>query len=191
MVLDNDYARSEYGYADPAVPASVTFAHEFNHLLQVNYDSFQDTWMFESTAAWSEEKVYPEINDYLGLRAGRSPAFPGEPVTKLFPPEQQRSLRIYGAAVWNHWLDTGGGGYGSDAIRRAWEVSDATSPPISRSPPTTRRSTGPAAAASAASWAPFVAATAEWRTGFGGFPDAALYPDVRRKGSLAKGAKKR
>ena len=189
MVLDNDYARSEYGYADPAVPASVTFAHEYNHLLQVNYDTFQDTWMLESTATWSEEKVYPEINDYLGY-VGAFARYPSEPVTQLFPPEQQRALRIYGAAVWNHWLDSGKGGYGSNAIRRAWELSDATSPPdfaLAAYDKTIDRSGG---RGFSREWAPFVAATAEWRTGYGGFPDAAFYPDVRRKGSLAKGKKK-
>ena len=60
LVLDDDYAPAEYGFADPAIPASVTFAHEFNHLLQQNYDSFQDLWMFESTAVWAEEKVFPQ-----------------------------------------------------------------------------------------------------------------------------------
>ena len=109
------------------MPASVTFAHEFNHLLQQNYDSFQDLWMFESTAVWAEEKVYPQINDYLNyVRAFAS--FPGAPLTTAYPPEKRKSLKIYGSAVWNHWLDTGGGGYGAGAIRRAWEVSDVAKP---------------------------------------------------------------
>src|SRR3712207_4242659 len=61
LVLDNDYSPRDYGtYPDPLAPAKVTFAHEFNHLLQQNYDSFQDIWMFEATATWSEVHVYPE-----------------------------------------------------------------------------------------------------------------------------------
>ena len=127
MVLDNDYSKAEFGYDDPAVPASVTFAHEFNHLLQVNYDTFQDTWMLESTATWTEEQVYPDINDYLGYVAAFA-RYPTTPITKTYPASKPESLRIYGAAVWNHWLDSGGGGYGSATIRRAWEVSGSTDP---------------------------------------------------------------
>ena len=113
-MLDDDYAPAEFpGFADPTIPASVTFAHEFNHLLQQNYDSFQDVWMFESTAVWAEEKVYPEIDDYLNYVRVFA-AFPGAPLTKAYPPDKRKSLKIYGSAVWNHWLDTGGGHYGVD-----------------------------------------------------------------------------
>ena len=41
-------------------------AHEYNHVLQFAYDSQQDTWMFESTATWMENVVYPDIDDYIG-----------------------------------------------------------------------------------------------------------------------------
>ena len=59
----------------------MTFAHEFNHLLQQNYDSFQDVWMFEATATWTEEHVYPEINDYLGYVPGVRLRAPATPIT--------------------------------------------------------------------------------------------------------------
>ena len=108
--------------------ASVTFAHEFNHLLQVNYDTFQDTWMFEATATWSEEQVYPGDQRLPRLRPRRSPSSRATPITAAFPPDQASRCSIYGSAVWNHWLDTGGGGYGSDVVRRAWELSDAIEP---------------------------------------------------------------
>jgi hypothetical protein len=189
MVLDNDYAKSEYGYDDPAIPASVTFAHEFNHLLQVNYDTFQDTWMLEATAVWTEEKVYPDVNDYLGYISAFA-KFPGEPMTSTFPPSEQKSLRIYGAAVWNHWLDTGGGGYGSDAIRRAWELSDVVNPAdfaLSAYDRSIEKSGGKGFSRE---FVPFAATTAEWRSGAGNFPDHASYPDMKRKGSLAKGGEK-
>ncbi len=190
MVLDNDYAKSEYGYDDPAIPASVTFAHEFNHLLQVNYDTFQDTWMFEATATWSEEKVYPEINDYLGYIPAFT-KFPSEPITATFPPDQDKSLRIYGSAVWNHWLDTGGGGYGSAVVRRAWELSDVVEPADFALSAYDRSIEKGGGKSFSREFVAFTTATAEWRTGFGGFPDAAAYPDVKRKGSLGKGGQKR
>jgi hypothetical protein len=186
MVLDNDYAKSEYGYDDPAIPASVTFAHEFNHLLQSNYDIFQDSWMFESTATWSEEKVYPDINDYLGYVSAFA-AYPGEPVTKLFDASKKQSLRIYGAATWNHWLDSGGGGFGQDSILQAWQVSDKTKPADFGLGAYDQAISDFGGKSFSREWAAFVAATAEWRTGFGGMPDAAQYPDVKRKGALGHG----
>ncbi len=189
MVLDNDFSKAEFGYDDPAIPASVTFAHEFNHLLQVNYDTFQDTWMLESTATWAEEKVYPDINDYLGYVSAFA-KFPSNPITKVYPSQKLESLRIYGAAVWNHWLDTGGGGFGSNTIRRAWELSDQTDPAdfaLGAYNEAIDRSGGKGFSRE---FVPFAAKTAEWRAGAGGFPDHAEYPNVSRKGSLSKGGSK-
>jgi hypothetical protein len=187
MVIDDDYAPAEYGYSDPLEPARVTFAHEFNHLLQQNYDSFQDRWMFEATATWSEDFVYPAVNDYVTyIRAFASS--PGVPITD---PTAVRGLRIYAAAVWNHWLSGPGGGYGVDAIRRAWEVSGATRPrhfAVAAYDKSIRNSRGNGFSQE---FAAFAAATAEWRAGFGRFPDRALYPDMKRKGSLSKGRGKR
>ena len=187
MVIDDDYATAEYGYRDPLEPASVTFAHEFNHLLQQNYDSFQDRWMFEATATWSEEFVYPAVNDYVNY-IGAFASSPGAPITD---PTAARGLKIYGAAAWNHWLSGSGGGYGVDAVRRAWEVSAATRPrdfAVGAYNKSIRDSKGNGFSRE---FAAFAAATAEWRTGSGGFPDRALYPDMKRKGSLRKGQSRR
>ena len=143
----------------------------------------------ESTATWVEDKVYPDVNDYLGYIRSFA-EFPGEPITSLFPSSQDKSLRIYGTAVWNHWLDGGGGGYGDRAIRRAWELSGRTNPPdfaLAAYNSSIERSGG---RGFSREFVPFCAATAEWRTGFGGFPDHERYPDVKRKGSLAAGARK-
>jgi hypothetical protein len=189
MVLDDDFTKAEYGYDDPLIPAAVTFAHEYNHLLQSAYDIFQDSWVFESTATWSEEKVYPDINDYLGYVAAFA-RYPGEPVTELFPPDKQQSLKIYGAATWNHWLDSGGGGYGLAAVRRVWEVSGSTNPADFGLAAYDKAIDGAGGKGFGREWAAFTAATAEWRTGYGGFPDAAQYTDVKRKGSLKPGRRK-
>ena len=191
LVLDNDYAHSEYGYADPTVPASVTLAHEYNHVLQMTYDAFQDTWFLEATAVWSEEQVYPDVNDWLNYVPPFA-EFPNEPITAAnFPPSDDRSLRIYGAGTWNHWLDVGGGGFGAGVIRRAWKLSDTTSPPdfaLAAYDKAIRKVGGKGFSQE---FARFVAATAEWRAGAGRLPDHASYADVKRKGSLAKGGGKK
>jgi len=186
LVLDNDYARSEYGYPEPTIPASVTFAHEFNHLLQQNYDTFQDIWMFESTAVWAEEQVYPDANDWLNYM----PAFARRPESPITDARASKGLKIYASAVWNHWLDRGAG-YGPTVIRTAWEASDVAFPPdfaVAAYDRAIDRRKGPGFSRE---FVRFAAATAEWRTGAGSFPDAASYPDVKRKGSLHRGGHRR
>jgi hypothetical protein len=191
MVLDNDYSPAEYaGFTDPLDAARVTFAHEYNHLLQQNYDSYQDVWMFEATATWAEEHVYPDINDYVNFVATYA-RYPGEPITEYFgDPQDPRGTKIYGAAVWNHWLATGGGGYGVGAVRRAWEISDVGQLKDFALGAYDRAIQGAGGPRFSREFVAFSAATAEWRTGFGGFPDAALYPDVRRKGKLTRKARR-
>ncbi len=38
----------------PIESMQVTAAHEYNHILQFNYDLFEQVWMYESTATWVE-----------------------------------------------------------------------------------------------------------------------------------------
>jgi len=65
-VLDNDYAPREFGHANtPLDNLRVTAAHEFFHDVQFNYDSAEDAWFMEATAAWMEDEVYPTVNDNL------------------------------------------------------------------------------------------------------------------------------
>ena len=67
LVMDNDYNAAQFPqYGGNALPPmEVTAAHEYNHVLQFNYDINEDTWMFESTATWMEDRVYTDVNDYL------------------------------------------------------------------------------------------------------------------------------
>lgn len=185
MVLDDDYAEVEYGYADPAIPASVTFAHEFNHLLQQNYDSFEDTWMFESTATWSEEQVYPDVNDWVNYVRAFAKS-PGSPITEA---RASKGLKIYASAVWNHWLDRGAG-LGSAVIRRAWVVSPSANPPDFAVAAYDKAIDDRGGTGFEREFVRFAATTAEWRTGVGNLPDAAAYPDVKRNGSLSRGGSK-
>ena len=81
-MLDNDYDPSQFpGYTDPLAPMQVTAAHEYNHVLQYDYDAFQDTWMFESTATWAEEKVFDDGQRLRLLPAARGRCEPDEPIT--------------------------------------------------------------------------------------------------------------
>ena len=182
MVIDNDYSADEYsGYVDPLDPARVTVAHEFNHLLHVFYNSLQDLWMFETTAVWMEEQVFPEVDDYVHY-VPHFARIPGTPITDA---RGGGGLKIYGSAVWNHWLADR---YGVDVVRRAWEVSDATHPRDFTIAAFDEAIADRGGRSFSSEFVRFAAATAEWRTGHGGFPDTDQYPDVRRKGTLRRGA---
>ena len=69
LVIDNDYA----GFSGaPVELMRATVAHEYNHILQFAYDTFEQVWMFESTATWMEEQVYPGRRRLPQLPAARS-----------------------------------------------------------------------------------------------------------------------
>jgi len=170
LVLDNNYI----GFPSPPLESmQVTVAHEYNHILQFGYDIFEDLWMFESTATWVEQYVFPDVDDYLNYL----PAFASTPETPL----TGEGIEIYAEAVWNHWLSSR---YKPDVVRQAWAGSRSAEPP----------SFAPAAYDSAIrlkggrsfsqEFGEFAAATAEWRSFPLVFPDAAAYPDMKRKGKL-------
>ena len=177
LVVDDDYAASEFGGAVPLESLQVTFAHEYNHILQFGYDTAQDLWFYESSATWIEDYVYPAINDYLRYVkpwVGRS---------KL--PLTASDIKIYGSGVWNHWL---AGRLGPEVIRTAWERASTTKPAgfsINAYNTAIRAQGGRDVPAE---FSRFAAATAEWRTpGVFPYPDGAVYGDVKRKGKVRAG----
>ena len=94
--------------------------------------------------------------------------------------------RVYGSAVWNHWLDVGAG-YGPDVILDSWQKSRQSDPKdfgIGAYDLGIKENGGPGFAKE---FGRFTAATAEWRAPEFGFPDREEYPDVKRKGKLRRG----
>ena len=170
MVMDNDYSRYGGGSTGGATGVDaerVTAAHEYNHVLQNGYDYLEDPWMFEATAVYMEDKVYPDINDYLNY-VNAWVAHTDEPLTVF-----SSDLKPYGSAVWNHWLDHR---YGSGAVRAAWEDSIAAS---NFAPAAYSDSIAAAGGGGFADeFDQFAAAVAEWDVPGVGFPDR--YPDVPR-----------
>ena len=172
LVLDNDYSAFEFPGTSPTADLEVTLAHEYNHILQFGYDSFQDAWFAESTATWMESQVYPQIDDYL--------RYVRRWVKLWDTPLTTSSIKEYGSAVWNLWLERH---YGDSIIRQAWARAihvrpggfsvDAYESAI--------RALGHSDLSH--DFARFAAAVAEWRTGEG-FSAGGLYPDVPRQGGL-------
>ncbi|MFL5894914.1 MAG: hypothetical protein ACJ76Z_07340, partial [Thermoleophilaceae bacterium] len=180
MVVDKDFSRFANG--DPAgglADERVTIAHEYNHLLQNAYDFAADKWMFETTAVYMEEKAYPAINGYLDYL----PAWAQTPQVPLtsFPDQPPASLRPYGSAVWNHWLDHR---YGPPIVRAAWEIAAPAGDFAAGAYGQAVTTAGGAGFGD--EFDRFATATAEWNAPGSGFPDA--YPDVARSGFLSAGS---
>lgn len=172
LVIDNDYK----GFGGvPLDLMRVTIAHEYNHILQFAYDTFQDLWMLEATATYMEEKVYPSIDDYLNFL----PSF-ANGSTRAMATSDNRDLKVYGSAVWNHWLS---GRYGDEIVRNAWAGSTTVDPPgfaVAAYESVIQSAGGTSFSEEFAS---FATATAEWNSS-PAFPDAARYPQMRRRGKL-------
>lgn len=178
LVVDNDY--SEFGSSGGELGLRVTTAHEYNHVLQFNLDANQDGWMFESTATWSEEQVFPDDDDWV---RSYMDSWTHEP----FIPITASDFRWYGSAVWNHWLENGDNAFGPGVILDAWEASRDVAPADYAVGAYDKAIKDWGGAGFADEFANFTAATAEWRTGDGGFPDASELPNVIRRGALRLG----
>jgi hypothetical protein len=175
LVLDNDYSAFEFPGTRPLEDLQVTFAHEYNHILQFGYDAYQDPWFAEASATWVEDQVYNGIDDYL--------RYVRRWVRLWETPLTANSIKEYGSAVWNQWLARR---YGPEIIRKAWAGAiDAKPGGLSvGSYERALRSSGPSDFSH--DFARFAAALAEWRTGKG-FRESRLYPDAPRQGRLPLG----
>jgi hypothetical protein len=178
LVVDNDFKQSEFPrYPDPVPPMEVTAAHEYNHVLQFGYDWLQDTWMFESTAVWAEDKVYDAVNDYVSyvrpwVTLTRTPLTAYDAID----PSDPDNVKVYGDAVWNRWLEAH---YGEDVVRGAWERSLSTRPQ-SFAPGAYDASLRTHGTTFFAAFTRFAADTAEWHSSAGPFEEGATWPDVPR-----------
>lgn len=188
LVLDRRFDRYNPSITGPEAMRA-TAAHEYNHVLQLGLDGWNsgNSWMFESTAVYVEEVVYPAINDYVPNYMYVWAHSTADPLTATdgggsYDP-QAAGLKKYGSAVWNFWLATQ---YGRDTILNAWKAKNRPDPHASFAP----GSYGAAITAKGGSgfqteFARFAASTAEWRVPSAGYPD--LYPEVERLGTLTVG----
>jgi hypothetical protein len=172
LVLDNDYSAFEFPGTKPADDLEVTLAHEYCHILQFGYDAFQDPWFAESSAVWMEDRVYDGIDDYL--------RYVRRWVKRGDTPLTANSIKEYGSAVWNQWLERH---YGNAIVRQAWARAIHTRPGgfSVNAYESAIRAVGHSDLGH--DFAHFAAAVAEWRTGEG-FRESSLYPDMPRQGSL-------
>jgi len=167
LVLDDDY-KGFKASAPPIELMQATLAHEYNHVLQFGYDTFQDIWMFEASATWMEESVFPEIDDWINF----VDSFAALPVAPLISPD-----KMYGTSIFYHWLSAR---YGPGVIENAWDVSRS----IKKKPRSIGAFDTAIAAAGGSSlaeeFAAFAPASTEWTAAGSVFPNADKLPDVDR-----------
>lgn len=176
LVLDNDYSALEFPRTRPLNDLEVTFAHEYNHVLQFGYDAYQDSWMAEATATWMEDQVYDDVNDYL--------RYIHRWVNLYNTPLTAASIRAYGSAVWNIWLSHR---YGRSFIRKVW-AGAIDAKPGGFSVASYNRAIKTAGGSDfSRDFARFARDVVEWRTGEV-FSEGSHYPDVSRQGNLQPGA---
>ncbi len=168
LVLDNNYV----GFPSPPLASMrVTVAHEYNHILHFNYDTFEDLWMFEATATWMEQQVYPGIDDYLNYLPDFA-HMPERPLTG--------GSKVYADNVWNHWLESR---YGAAVVRDAWAASTSVRPKHDSVASYEASIDAHGGRSFSREVAKFAATTAEWKSSRA-FPDARRYPDMQRDGRL-------
>jgi hypothetical protein len=177
LVMDDDYNATQFPRyeGDPLQPMEVTAAHEYNHVLQFNYDTAQDTWMFESTATWMEDRVYTDVNDYIQYLTPWS-QMTFVPLTYFAPGDDPLNVKVYGDVVWNRWLQTH---FGDDTIRNAWAASRSITPK-SFAPGAYNKSLNTKGSNFFTSFSVFAADTAEWRASNTPFEEGVTFPDVDR-----------
>jgi hypothetical protein len=121
-VLENDYDESYFANHTPVENLEVTAAHEFFHAVQFAYNSYQDEWLMEGTAAWMEDEVFDSINDnrqYLAaspLSRSWHPLDHGDYSNPYFPP--------YGSWIfWRFLSESFGPGTADDPgiVKEVWE----------------------------------------------------------------------
>jgi hypothetical protein len=172
LVLDNDYSAFEFPGTKPLSDLEVTFAHEYNHILQFGYDAYQDPWFAESTATWMEDQVYNGIDDYL--------RYVRRWVKLWETPLTTSSIKEYGSAVWNQWLARR---YGEAIIRKAWAGAIEAKPGGFSVASYERALRAGGDPSFSRDFTRFAAALPEWRTGEG-FRESYLFPGMQRQGHL-------
>ena len=172
LVLDNDYDPREFPGTVPQEDLEVTFAHEYNHILQFGYDAYQDAWFAESSAVWMEDQVYDRIDDYR--------RYVRRWVKRYDTPLTANSIKEYGSAVWAKWLARR---YERAIVRRAWARALYTKPGGFSVAAYDAAIAMAGGSDFARDFARFARDLPEWRTDEV-FTEGHSYPDVSRQGSL-------
>jgi hypothetical protein len=144
--------------------------------------------MFESTATWAEEQVFPDDDDWVRT-------YMASWVTQTEVPLTKPAFKFYGSAIWNHWLENGDSTYGPDVVLDAWELSRVATPKDNAVASYDQAIKDNGGEGFFDEFVAFTSATAEWNAGVGNLPDHEKgpqgdhLPNVPREGRLTLGNK--
>jgi hypothetical protein len=124
--MDNDFT-SSFLYTKGLDGMRVTAAHEFFHMIQLNYhllesSSIDPIFLFESTAVWMEDVAFDEINDYYQYL----PDF-FKQHNLPFNHYDPYDTHAYGLGIFWHLLQYK---YGRDIVRAVWEDFSENNDPL-------------------------------------------------------------
>ncbi|TCJ31194.1 MXAN_6640 family putative metalloprotease [Nocardioides jejuensis] len=121
LVLDNDFSTKQFPSTTttPDEARQVTAAHEFFHLVQFAYDSYESPWLMEATATWMEEQVYDDIDDNRQFIPSGSLRHRSQPLDTFLA----NSGAQYGTWVFPELISEQ---FGTDSIRDVWVSAGKT-----------------------------------------------------------------
>lgn len=97
---------------DVAGSIRVTCAHELRHAGQFVTSQWSESYWIELDAVWSEERVFPQVNDYLQYLE------PSSPIASPQTPLDNGGTGRYEDAVWELWMEDQ---FGLSSILDFWE----------------------------------------------------------------------
>jgi hypothetical protein len=119
VVVDDDFSFAQLGATGGTGGLRATAAHELFHAVQYAYDSGEDDWLMEGTAAWMEDVVADDVNaNRVWLRES--------PLTQPWMPvDSSQGVHAYGAWIFWRFLSEslGSGPSGATIIKRVWELA--------------------------------------------------------------------
>jgi len=119
LALDNDYAAEDFNDDLPPLDAMrTTVAHELHHAIQAAYDDNDPyEWLYEASAVWIEDEVYPDIGDAKSYLIDYMDV---PDLCLLSVGRDDQDVHWYGAWILLRYISEHYGG--PDTIRQLWEA---------------------------------------------------------------------
>jgi len=117
--LDNDYTSDDFNDdLSPLDAMRTTVAHELHHAIQAAYDDNDPyEWLYEASAVWIEDEVYPDIGDAKSYLIDYMDA---PDLCLLSVGRDDQDVHWYGTWILLRYISEHYGG--PDTIRQLWET---------------------------------------------------------------------
>ena len=111
--MRNNYDASVFQGLTESENVKITAVHEFFHAIQFSYNCYEEFWLMEATAVWSEDELYNDINDHY--------RYMGNWFSRPYASINEETSHMYGSFIFFQYIDEHLGG--PESIRRIWENS--------------------------------------------------------------------